>query len=69
MNQLNVGENLPVRYRPADPARMRVVSVSGLWLKELIFALLAITFCTAGSVLLTQARKEASSSWAEKRLH
>lgn len=68
MNQLNVGETLPVRYRPADPARMRVVSVSGLWLKELIFSLLAITFCTASTVLLKQAKKEAALSWAEKRL-
>lgn len=68
MNQLNVGEKLPVRYRPTDPVRMRVVSVSGLWLKELIFALLAITFCTAGTVLLKQVRKEASPSWAEARL-
>jgi len=64
---LNVGEKLPVRYRPTDPARMRVASLSGLWLKELIFALLAIAFCTAGTVLLEQARKEAPA-WADRRL-
>jgi len=46
---------------------MRVASLSGLWLKELIFALLAIAFCTAGTVLLEQARKEAPA-WADRRL-
>jgi hypothetical protein len=68
MNQLSVGERVRVRYRPTDPAHMRVVSVSGLWLKELIFGLLAIAFCTAGTVLLKQARRTRFRAWPEKRL-
>jgi Protein of unknown function (DUF3592) len=69
MNQLTVGEKLPVRYRSTDSTRMRVASLSGLWLKEMVFALLAIAFCTSGTVLLKQARKEARRpGWPDKRL-
>ncbi len=57
MNQLEIGERLEVRYRPSDPARMRVVSLAGMWLKELVLAALAITFGGAGWFLLAQSKK------------
>jgi hypothetical protein len=54
--RLEVGERLTVRYRASDPARMPVVSLSGLWLVELVTAVLAIAFGGAGGFLLAQAR-------------
>lgn len=57
MNQLEVGERLTVRYRPSDPSRMRVVSVAGLWLGELVSAILAIAFGASGVFLLKHAKR------------
>jgi hypothetical protein len=54
--QLEIGERLTVRYRAGDPTRMRVVSLSGLWLVELVAAVLAVAFGGAGGFLLAQAR-------------
>jgi hypothetical protein len=58
MNQLRIGERLTVRYRPDDPTRMRVASIPGLWLPELVSAVIAIAFGAAGAFLLKQAKKE-----------
>ena len=48
MNRLHVGERLVVRYKPNDPTRMRVASLSGLWLESLVTALLSIVFGRPG---------------------
>ena len=58
MNQLEIGERLMVRHRPGDPARMRVVTLSGLSLRETVSAILAVAFGSAGAFLLKQAEKE-----------
>ena len=58
LNQLQIGERLTIRYRPGDPARMRVASIPGLWLSELVSAVIAITFGAAGAFLLKQAKKD-----------
>ena len=57
MNQLEIGERLTVRYRPGDPARMRVATLSGLWLREMVSVILAIAFGSAGAFFLKQAKE------------
>lgn len=56
MRRLEAGERVAVRYRASDPARMRVVSLTDMWLVELITGVLAIVFCPAGWFLMRQAR-------------
>ena len=56
MNQLQMGERLIVRYRPGDPSRMREASLSGMWLGELVTAVLAVAFAAAGAFLRKQAK-------------
>lgn len=62
MNDLRIGERLTVRYRPSDPARMRVVSLADLWLVELITAILAIALGASGAFLLKQAKRRGARS-------
>ena len=56
MAQVEIGERMLVRYRPGDPSRVRVGSIAGLWLKEIVLAILAISFGAAGAFLLKQAK-------------
>jgi hypothetical protein len=62
MAELEIGERVLVRYRPGDPSHVRDGSIVGLWLKELVLAVLAITFGVAGTFLLTQARKSGNGN-------
>jgi hypothetical protein len=62
MRRLEMGERLAVRYRASDPTRMRVVSLSDLWISELVSGVIAIVFCLGGWSLMAQARKALESS-------
>lgn len=54
-SEIDIGERLAVRYRATEPGRMRVVSVTGLWLTEIVLTILAISFGAAGLTLRRQA--------------
>jgi hypothetical protein len=56
MRRLEIGERVAVRYRASDPSRMRVVSLSDLWLVELVTGVIAIAFGLGGWSLMAQAR-------------
>ncbi len=56
MNQLVIGERLKVRYRRDDPSRIRVATPSGLWLVEIVLAIVAVAFGASGLFLLRQSR-------------
>lgn len=62
MRRLEIGERLAVRYRASDPTRMRVVSLSDLWLVELVSGVIAVVFGLGGWSLMAQARKALASS-------
>lgn len=57
MRRLEIGERVAVRYRASDPTRMRVVSLSDLWIVELVTGVIAIAFGLGGWSLMAQARK------------
>lgn len=57
MRRLKIGERVAVRYRAGDPTRMRVVSLSDLWIVELVTGAIAVVFCLGGWSLMAQARK------------
>jgi hypothetical protein len=56
MRRLEIGERVAVRYRASDPTRMRVVSLSDLWIVELATGVIAIAFGLGGWSLMAQAR-------------
>jgi hypothetical protein len=62
MRRLEIGERVVVRYRTSDPTRMRVVSLSDLWVVELVTGVMAIAFGLGGWSLMAQARKSASAA-------
>jgi hypothetical protein len=62
MRRLEIGERVAVRYRASDPTRMRVVSLSDLWIVELVTGVIAIAFGLGGWSLMAQARKSASAA-------
>lgn len=66
MRRLEIGERVAVRYRPGDPTRMRVVSLSDLWVVELVSGVMAIVFGLGGWSLLAQARAVESSRGADR---
>lgn len=53
-SEIEIGERLAVRYRASEPSRMRVVSVTGLWLTEIVLTILALSFGAAGLSLRRQ---------------
>jgi hypothetical protein len=57
MRRLEIGERVAVRYRAGDPTRMRVVSLSDLWIVELVTGVMAIVFGLGGWSLMAQARR------------
>ena len=65
MRRLEIGERLAVRYRASDPTRMRVVSLSDLWIVELVSGVITVVFGLGGWSFMAQARKALESS----RLH
>jgi hypothetical protein len=62
MRRLEIGERVAVRYRASDPSRMRVVSLSDLWVVELVTGAMAIAFGLGGWSLMAQARKQSSTA-------
>jgi hypothetical protein len=57
MRRLEIGERVAVRYRASDPTRMRVASVSDLWVVELVSGVIALVFGLGGWSLMAQAGK------------
>jgi hypothetical protein len=57
MRRLQIGERVAVRYRANDPTRLRVVSLSDLWVVELASGVMALVFGLGGWSLMAQARR------------
>lgn len=62
MRRLAIGDRVAVRYRASDPTRMRVVSLSDLWIVELVTGVMAIAFGLGGWSLMAQSRKATSTA-------
>jgi hypothetical protein len=62
MRRLVMGERVQVRYRASDPTRMRVVSLSDLWIREMVSGVIAMVFGLGGWSLVAQRRRLLASS-------